>query len=353
MTKPGEKFKWGRQAVTYAREAAKTVRLDQIRSWDELNRSITELAKEKKSGTLAEDIREQWQDLAVHGVFMFDREANARVFKPMTDLDGKCAVGLLALAGINTENLTYVEPGKSKPGAVNLDTGDKFGAVFDEETESLFMDHHEKGALDVSSAAEVVYKTLVGLRMLKKEPALDRLVEFVTKVDNRQLPNEEFLRSAKTIIGLQRAMDFEKLHAFFQDHENSTDELTPEEFKSYGLQEDAQRQQDTVDQAMEKLSEMEAQGKVIETQYGKVLINTNNELKVGASAAYVKFDGIINITPGKSFAVLFKEKELDEEQIQNKLGARFQGKIIRGKMWIYNNPEPLKLEVEDLIQALQ
>ena len=103
---------------------------------------------------------------------------------------------------------------------------------------------------------------------------------------------------------------------------------------------------------MNKLGEMEKEKKVIDTSYGEVVINENNELKVGASAAYVKHDGIINMTPGKSFAVTFKEKDINEEDLKNKLGDKFQGKIIRGKMWIYNGKEPLKLTTKDIIEAL-
>ena len=32
-----------------------------------------------------------------------------------------------------------------------------------------------------------------------------------------------------------------------------------------------------------------------------------------------------------------KEKDLDGKELQEKLGDKFQGKIIRGKMWIYND----------------
>ncbi|MFA5001132.1 MAG: hypothetical protein WC531_02795 [Candidatus Paceibacterota bacterium] len=73
----------------------------------------------------------------------------------------------------------------------------------------------------------------------------------------------------------------------------------------------------------------------------------NNELRVGASAAYVKFDGIINFTPGKSFAVTLKEKDFNEKELKNRLGDRFQGKIIRGKMWLYNETNSLELSLEE------
>ena len=98
---------------------------------------------------------------------------------------------------------------------------------------------------------------------------------------------------------------------------------------------------------------MERDGKIIDIKYGKVVVNVNNELPVGSSAAYVKYDGIINFTPGRSFAVTFKEKDIDAEEIKNKLGEKFQGKIIRGKMWIYNEPEQLKITLEELVNCLK
>ncbi|RMD65742.1 hypothetical protein D6833_02465, partial [Candidatus Parcubacteria bacterium] len=67
----------------------------------------------------------------------------------------------------------------------------------------------------------------------------------------------------------------------------------------------------------------------------------------------VKYDGIINISPGKSFAVTFKDKELDENVLRERLGDKFQGKIIRGKMWIYNGQEPLQLSLDEIIEALK
>ncbi len=83
------------------------------------------------------------------------------------------------------------------------------------------------------------------------------------------------------------------------------------------------------------------------------MVNENNELKVGASAAYVKYDGIINYTPNKSFAVTLKEKNFAVDKIKEKLGDKFQGKIIRGKMWIYNEKEPLKISLAEIIECLK
>ena len=348
-----EKFKFYREAVNYGKEAVKTVIPEKIRNWEELNQSILELAKEKKKPEFKERIINTWKEFAVSGVLQFDKEKGEQILKPFTDLDGKCSLGLLELSGFNVSNLTYVRPGKYLEGAINLDTGDKFGVVYEEPSYTLYFYHHKLGTKEVTSTAEIVYKTLVGLRLLKKTEALDRVVGFVTKIDNRKYPPEEFLKSAKTILGLQRELDFNKLFAYFNEHESPTEELAAEEFEKYNLRQAAEEQQKIIDELMDKLKEMEGQGRVVATEYGSLLINENNELKTGSSAAYIRHDGVLNYTPDKSFTVTFKDKDIDEKEIKGKLGNKFQGKIIRGKMWIYNEKEPLKLKLFDIIDGLR
>ncbi|PIS42707.1 MAG: hypothetical protein COT24_02040 [Candidatus Kerfeldbacteria bacterium CG08_land_8_20_14_0_20_40_16] len=347
-----EKFKFYRESIESAKEAAKTIIPEEIKSWEGLNQSINQLAQEKKTPEFKEKILETWQEFAVSGVLQFDKKEDQLVLKTFTDLDGRCALGVLKEAGINPADLSYVKPGEYLKGAVNLDTGDKFGVVYEEPTYTLYFDHHAPGTKAVTSTAEIVYKTMIGLRLLEKSESMDRLIDFVTKIDNRQFKPEEFLRSAKTILGLQRDLDFNKLLAYFQDHQSPTEELTPEEFEKYGLKEVAEKQQRVVDEAMATLDKMEKEGKVVDTAYGKIVVNVNNELKVGASAAYVKHDGIINFTPEKSFAVTHKEKDFNEEELKQNLGDKFQGKIIRGKMWIYNEKEDLKIGLKEILGVL-
>ena len=331
-----------------SREAAK-ITLDKVSSWEDLNAATLEEADEK----FKEATKEHWKEFAVSGVLQFDPKEGKQVLRPFTDLDGRAAVGILKEAGIDTSKLTYIRPGEYLQGAINLDTGDKFGVVYEEPTYTAYFDHHAPGTKEVTSTAEIVYNTMMELGMMEKSEAMDKLVKFVTDIDNRRLPAEEFLRSGKTILGLQRALDFEKILTYFKDHESPTEELTPEEFQKYGLKEEAEKQQKTVDESMATLERMAQEGKVIDTAYGQIVVNANNELKVGSSAAYVKYDGIINFTPGKSFAVTLKEKDITEEEVKSRLGDKFQGKIIRGKMWIYNDKEPLKVELEDMINALK
>ena len=248
--------------------------------------------------------------------------------------------------------MVYVKPGDEKVGAINLDTGDKIGVFYDKDTDTAYFDHHEKGNKQVTSTAEIIYKTLVDMNMLEPSISMDKAVEFVTKIDNRKFPSEEFLRSSKTILGLQRSISFDNLVKYFEDHESETEELTPEEFEKYGLGDEARKQEGIINDSMEKLDEMIKDGKTVETKYGKILINENNELPVGSSAAYVKLEGILNLTPGKSFALTLRDGKFNEDELKEKLGEKFQGKIIRDNMWIYNGKDELNLTKEELINAI-
>ncbi len=282
----------------------------------------------------------------------FDKEQGKMVMKDSPDLDGEAALSILKSAGFDISDLVYVKPGDKKDSAINLDTGDKMGVSYEKDTGTAYFDHHEKSINQVTSTADIVYKTLVEMNMLQPSESMEKAVDFVTKIDNRKFAPEEFLKSSKTMLGLQRDVSFDNLVKYFEDHESETEELTPEDFKKYGLEEAAKKQEKIVNNSMKKLDEMIESGKVVETSFGKILINENNELPVGSSAAYVKLDGILNLTPGKSFAITLKDQKFDEEELKKKLGGKFQGKIIRGNMWIYNDKEELGLLKEDLINAI-
>lgn len=271
-----------------SREATK-ITLGKVASCEELNATTLEVMDKK----FKEATKKYWHEFTVSGVLQFDPKENKQVLRPFTDLDGRAALGVLKEAGIDISKLNYVRPGEYLQGAINLDTGDKFGVVYEEPTYTAYFDHHAHVAKEVTSTAEVVYNTMIDLGMLEKSEVMDRLIKFVTDIDNRRLPAEEFLRSGKTILGLQRTLDFDKLLTYFKDHESPTEELTSEEFERYGLKQEAEKQQSVVDESMTTLELMTKEGKVIDTAYGKVLINVSGELKVGSSAAYVKYDGII------------------------------------------------------------
>lgn len=151
------------EKVQFSREAAK-ITLDKVSSWEELNAATLEEADKKFN----EKTKKTWKEFAVSGALQFDKKEGKQILKPFTDLDGKCSLGILKESRIDINNLTYVKPGEYLKGAVNLDTGDKFGVVYEEPTYTAYFDHHSKEIKEVTSTAEIIYKTMVELGMLKK-----------------------------------------------------------------------------------------------------------------------------------------------------------------------------------------
>lgn len=99
-----------------SREAAK-ITLNKALSWEELNAATLEEADKK----FKEATRKYWNEFAVSGVLQFDPKEGKQVLRPFTDLDGRVALGVLKMAGIDTSKLTYVKPGEYLKGAINLD----------------------------------------------------------------------------------------------------------------------------------------------------------------------------------------------------------------------------------------
>lgn len=156
MTYPLEQFK-------NAREAAK-ITFDRVSSWEELNAAtMAEADRRFKEAT-----KKYWKEFAVSGVLRSDPKTGGLVLQPFTDLDGYATLGILKKAGLDTSNLKYVRPGERVEGAINLDTGDKFGAVYDESTHTAYFDHHAPGIKEVTSTPRLCIKPWLILACLKK-----------------------------------------------------------------------------------------------------------------------------------------------------------------------------------------
>ena len=146
---------------------------------DEIAREVEKITFSRASREEAAELKESeekfreksrklWKEFGVHGVLCFDREEKKVKLLPFTDLDGKTCLGLFRLAGFNTEDVTYVPPGKFVPGAINLDTGEKTGIKVEDRT--AWFDHHGPESREASiCAARWVYLALLSKGFLKKE----------------------------------------------------------------------------------------------------------------------------------------------------------------------------------------
>lgn len=333
--------------VTYSREAA-GITLGRMKSWDELNANNTE----KADTIFIQKTKELWNNITVHGAWEYAKDKGERVLKAHSDLDGESALALLKMSGIKIDKLNYVPPGKSLAGTINIDTGGKFGVVYDEAIDTAWFDHHESGHDEQTSATEVVYKALTSLDILKKTPTLDRLVSFVTMSDNRNYPPNEYWKGARTILGLRKSITWENLLKYFESHETGKELLTDDDLVKYNLVMESRRLEQEISETRKALDKLVAEGHTINTKYGKILINEGNVLR-HPSAAYTEFNGVLSVTPGKSFALTLYEGEIDEEKLRTILGKKFQGVIIRKRMWLYTEPEELLLTTEEIVKAIK
>ena len=97
--------------------------------------------------------------------------------QPFTDLDGRSTLEFLKV-GIDISNLTYVRPGESIEGAINLDTAINSAWFTMNQLIPPISTTTPKEQKEVTSTAEIVYKTMVELGKLEKSGAYGQTGRF-------------------------------------------------------------------------------------------------------------------------------------------------------------------------------
>jgi len=324
---------------------ASDITLSKMSNYYDLNADTLEEGDKKFN----EKTRELWKDFAVHGIVGKNKEGQTTL-KNVTDLDGKCALAILGLAGIDTSNVSYVPPGSFEEGKINLDTGNKTGVVLSENKETVFFDHHGTDSKRDQSATKVVYETMIGLGLLEKVDYLDKMVEFVTQNDNRNFPNEDsyYKDSWRTVLGLQRFIKPEKLIEYFKAGRKPIENLSVDDLKSLGLEKGSEEQKRNLEQSLATLNEMLKDGFIVYTpQYGELVVDINKKVAGGFQAAKAFGCGAYMIwSPNEQSFFITTVKPLKHEFKQ--------GIKIRETMWIKNRTdgEPLKVSLQELITTM-
>lgn len=246
--------------------------------------------------------------------------------------------------------ITYVPAGQILVGGIHFDTGNKEGVVVDEDGTAYF-DHHGKDSDLTSSATKNLYKGLVREGMLKSDRGMEKMVEFITQMDNGTFPHAEtyFPVFDQTIIGLQRFIRPETLYKFFQEGNNPKKVLSAQEIKKLGLEEESKNQKKLQEATKEGFEKLKAEGFIVETKAGgKALININKNWSGDYLAAkYFKCDTYIIWSPEQqSFFVSNNEKGLEFNLPQ--------GVNVRGKMWIKPRADgkPLEISLKDILSRI-
>jgi hypothetical protein len=327
-----------------SREAAK-ITINKVKKFEELNAPNKEEGEKK----FLEKTRELWREFAVHGRLDVDKKTGQKTILNFSDLDGKTTLGLLKLAGLDTKDVKYVAPGDYISGRINLDTGNRHGLVLEGEG-TVFFDHHGKESESNLSATAVTYEILTSLGLLEKKEYLDKMVQFVTQVDNRVYPDEEkyFKEGYRTVLGLQRFMQFKHLLDYFKAGRVPTDPLSDEDLSKMGLILKSNEQKKAIEESWKALQEMEKNGLIVDSEkYGEIAIDNGKKVIAGFDAIKAFGCGAYIIWSPKddSFFVSSTTKLSDEFS---------QGRKVRESMWIKPRQDkiPLTIKLGDILNKM-
>jgi hypothetical protein len=339
--------------------AGSEITLERIENYEELNAPTEKEGDEK----FLRKTRELWKEFAVHGVLQQYPKTGKFFVAASTDLDGKCSLKLLELAKFNIKNLKYIAPGEEEEGRINIDTSNKEGIAVRGKTASI--DHHAPESPRDTSTARYMYRMLVDMGLLKKEPHLDRLVAFTTLMDNGDYPGIEnyFQNSWKTLPGLERFITIPGLLKFFKENDSHRDllrELTPAELKKYGLiytkkekeTNYCARQEAVAKKSKEKLKDLEREGLIIPSErYGKIAVDIAFNGKKGVPGGYLAArsfgcDAYIIWDPEAKRFHISTRKPITENYTQ--------GKKIRSTMWVkpMNDGADLAVTLKEILSKM-
>lgn len=367
-------------------QVAAQVTLARVDKWEDLWAPSLESGQEK----FKQQTRELWRELVTHGVVTINKETDQPTLLNFTDPDGKCAIGLLGLAGLKINNISYVKPGEKIKGKINLDTSDRYGVMIEDGGKTLYVDHHtDEQGLDTSTT-QLVYEMMDSLGMFdqlndSQKRTLEKMSAFVTQIDNLTYPEMEkyWQNSSRTILGLNRFMSFGNLRKFFahigkEPHENLTDgelrylelkpalpkkEMTSQEKRATKLPDRSEQQQKVIAATTETINQAEQReaGGVLESEkYGKLLVLLNKNLAGGFWAARAHgFDGMIYWVPkNQSFFIstlkpLNQQYSQSDQNWQDKFSLP-QGRKVRERMWIkpIHDQESLNLTLVEILLKL-
>ena len=162
------------------------------------------------------------------------KDKKVTVFELKPDLDGRIALYLMDLAGINYSHLTFMRKGGRTSGAMHFDTGEKPAGITIEGEES-FVDHHQADKGEPTSASNIIYRGLLELKKINKEPWLENLIKFVNSIDNLSydLPKskDELRDSCGTLYGIYRGLSVESIIEFFKIGKDPFEKFTPSEME--------------------------------------------------------------------------------------------------------------------------
>gem|GEM_PF-6574253 len=325
---------------------------ERVKNWNSLNPKNEE-NRERNFELALKNIK---KNFTVEGK-KFRKELSA-------DLDGKASLDLFRRAHVNVQNIKYVPSGQHIENSINIDTGDQEGFVvtysgmekgepYKGQPLTVYFDHHADESKRGSSATKYVYENLKKWGLLKEDPFLDKVVEFVNHEDNRSYPNEQkyYKDSPYTMLGLGRKVEPETLYQFFRDELSPTQKLTTQQLGKYGLTEASEQQKKIVEKTEPMWKELEQNGFVVDSKdYGKILVDIGGVFNrtaggfVGAKAmgagSYILWS-----PKTQSFFISSVDKPFSQDFLP-------QGSRKRETMWVKDKPGHLEMNLREIIKTM-
>ncbi len=330
--------------------------------------------------------RKLWGEFSVHGG---DPRINDKgeVYIPCeSDLDGESYLKILELAGfsIDRSKVNFVKKGEMPEEGVIGDTSKRNGVVAEEKGKRIIFDHHTPEAARDTSATKYTYETLVKFGLLEKNPELEKFVEFVTKVDSFYFSLDEEKRVyenySKNLYGLcNRMKPQDILELFKKSSFNPSEKLDDDYLKKYKYFNPAMKREETLFQLAQHIEQkiksgekeidnLEKMGFFVDTgddRFGKILIDTkktngngnwypkvDSENHSGQLAIRLRrYGGYLLWSQEENSFILYTNKRMDENSVP---GGFIQGENMRGHILVkgFNDPEPLKIKIEDIFSKL-
>lgn len=311
-------------------------------------------------------------ELVVRGVWASKEEKGEKKWGVVrrTNLDGKVSLELLKLAGIDISKVKYVAPGDWERGAINLDTGYRDGFIVqldlaegekEKFATTTFFDHHGVKSDSNTSSAKSIYETLVEFKFLEKTPEFDKLVEFVTQIDNLSYPEIEkyFETSDRTILGLQRFITFKNLLKYIRSGRSFTEVLSDKDLREYGfiykekggrIVNRSEEQRRIIEDSKKRMKWLMDNGFIIDTRYGKIVVDIESQLKGGQWATMAEgYKGYLSYNykkGGQGFFLALNKGKLKDLDLP-------QGVLVRDVMYIQpRGKEKLYVTLEDIIKKI-
>lgn len=365
--------------------------------WDTFNNYTYRLKEEKGIEFTEIDFENIWRevmkdvsrDLAVHGMY------NNGAWITMTDTDGYGAKFMMEAAGLRSKETKWHFVAKGNVygviegvSTINADTSRVESSEGKKSIEGswlekievdgkvayvLMLDHHANRSTVGTSATRAAYEGFIAMGLIDRNNDFDKLVDFVTKVDNGQefefplgISKREFFKQhfAETIWGAHSKMGAsrsEYILKHFRSGGTAMDILSHQQMKDmrliFTIKEktktvDGKKEivspktridyhkelQNEVDIAMKRLEELETEGKIADIPgYGKILVDEGGLMgQFGSEAAKAcGYDGCLIWNKKTNSFKLTTSKKLD---VVFDIGMK-----VRDHMWML--PESQKQEL--------